>query len=136
MITPADFEEFQKLASQHDLVPICRQLLADSLTPVSAFKRLDDGQTACLFESVIGGEKVGRYSFLAFRPYQTISATRDRVTISSDGQDSDSVSENPFEDFRRLIEQVSIAEIDDMPPFAGGGFGGAGGSGVSAVGCG
>ena len=57
-----NFEAFAELAANHDLVPVYRRMLSDGLTPVSAFQKLDDGQDACLFESVIGGEKVGRYS--------------------------------------------------------------------------
>jgi len=67
MHTPKD-SEFASLALQYDFVPVYRRLLSDTLTPVTAFRRLDDGGPACLFESVIGGEKVGRYSFLAARP--------------------------------------------------------------------
>ncbi|GIW97620.1 MAG: hypothetical protein KatS3mg111_0953 [Pirellulaceae bacterium] len=63
------FSRFAELARDHDLVPLYRRLLSDSLTPVSAFRLLDDGESsACLFESVIGGEKVGRYSFIALHP--------------------------------------------------------------------
>ncbi len=66
MTTLPTFERFAELASNHDLVPVYRRFLSDSLTPVTAFQMLYDGQSAaCLFESVIGGEKVGRYSFIA-----------------------------------------------------------------------
>ena len=58
-----DFETFKKLAAGVQLVPVYRRLLGDTLTPVSAFHNIDSGPCACLFESVIGGEKVGRYSF-------------------------------------------------------------------------
>ena len=57
--------QFAELAKNYRLVPVYRRLLADSLTPLSAFSRIDAGESGCLFESVIGGEKVGRYSFLA-----------------------------------------------------------------------
>ena len=63
-----DLQQFASLAAEHDFVPVYRRLLSDSLTPVTAFQLLDDGGPACLFESVIGGEKVGRYSFLAVGP--------------------------------------------------------------------
>ncbi|MBN1908313.1 MAG: anthranilate synthase component I, partial [Pirellulales bacterium] len=69
-----DFETFSRLAKDADLVPVYRRLVSDSLTPVSAFHRIDAGRCACLFESVIGGEKVGRYSFLATEPYLEIEA--------------------------------------------------------------
>ena len=74
-----DFETFRQLADRYDRVPVSRRLLGDGYTPVSAFRRLDDGQTACLFESVVGGEKVGRYSFLAVGPYQHVTARRQQL---------------------------------------------------------
>lgn len=126
MITPQDFSEFEKLAGDFDLIPICRQLLADTLTPVSAFKRLDDGGTACLFESVIGGEKVGRYSFLAIRPYQTVTATRHEVEIECGGEKETLESSDPLSEFRGLIGKPRVAESDELPPFAGGAVGYAG----------
>ena len=64
-----DFSTFSKLAATADYVPVYRCILSDVLTPVSAFHKIDDGGSACLFESVIGGEKVGRYSFLAAEPF-------------------------------------------------------------------
>ena len=67
MHTPSAIE-FADLAVAHDFVPVYRRLLSDTLTPVTAFRLLDDGGSACLFESVIGGERVGRYSFLAANP--------------------------------------------------------------------
>jgi anthranilate synthase component 1 len=63
------FEKYKLLAGQFCLVPVYRRLLSDHLTPVSAFRLLDDGESpACLFESVVGGEKIGRYSFIAIHP--------------------------------------------------------------------
>ncbi len=53
MSVSPSFEQFESLSGQYDLVPLYRRLLSDSLTPVSAFKLLDDGHSpACLFESV------------------------------------------------------------------------------------
>ncbi len=69
-----DFETFQGLAAGAPLVPVYRRLVSDSLTPVTAFHKLDAGRCACLFESVVGGEKVGRYSFLATEPFFEIEA--------------------------------------------------------------
>ena len=71
-----DFEAFCKLAASADYVPVFRRVLSDVLTPVSAFHKIDDGGCACLFESVIGGEKVGRYSFLAAEPFLLLEALR------------------------------------------------------------
>src|SRR5262245_33878826 len=59
-----DFDTFRKLAQSGKLVPIFRQLVSDTLTPVSAYCKIQSGNASFLFESVVGGEKIGRYSFL------------------------------------------------------------------------
>ncbi len=67
-----DFERFCHLAQTADLAPVYRRLVSDSLTPVTAFHKIDSGRCSYLAESVIGGEKVGRYSFLASHPFLEI----------------------------------------------------------------
>src|SRR5882672_8525171 len=61
-------DEFHSIAKSADLVPVYRQLLADHLTPVTAFELLGRDDHALLLESVVGNEKIGRYSFIAFSP--------------------------------------------------------------------
>ncbi len=78
-----DYATFEKLAEGVQLVPVYRRLLGDTLTPVSAFHKIDARPCACLFESVIGGEKVGRYSFLAADPFLQIEAREREVTVIS-----------------------------------------------------
>ena len=56
------FEEFTELAQNSSLVPVYRQLVGDTLTPVSAFCKIQEGEWAFLFESVVGGERLGRYA--------------------------------------------------------------------------
>ncbi len=126
MHTP-NASEFATLATEHDFVPVYRRLLSDTLTPVTAFQRLDDGGPACLFESVIGGEKVGRYSFLASRPVRRFSATRQRIERSElpDGRVEVSEAEDPLNEFRDHFH-YSIASLDGLPPFVGGAIGYAG----------
>ena len=72
---------FVELARGVDFVPVYRELLSDALSPVQAFARLDRGAAAGLFESVIGGEKVGRYSFVASDPFLLLEARGTNVTI-------------------------------------------------------
>ena len=75
-----DFDAFAELARGHTVVPVYRRLMADALTPVSAFKRIAAGaEWSFLFESVVGGERIGRYSFLGAGPFRVVEATRDRV---------------------------------------------------------
>jgi len=118
-----DFELFQKLSGQYNAVPVCRRLLADGLTPVAAFRRLDDGETGCLFESVTGGEKIGRYSFLATSPHKTLTATRDRVRIRIGHETIETVEQNPLHRLRAELQSVRVAPIAGLPPFAGGAIG-------------
>ena len=131
-----DFERFCELAKDANLVPVYRQLVSDSLTPVSAFHKLDAGRCSCLFESVIGGEKVGRYSLLATDPYLEIEAYGSRVTINSQSGVAASgapilktksfESDNPLEELRRRVEAVREARLPELPPFVSGAVGYAG----------
>lgn len=129
-------DEFAPLAVEHDFVPVYRQLLSDALTPVTAFRRLDravDGSGrapggACLFESVIGGEKVGRYSFLAAEPILRFAATRNEVTVTdlTGNRAVETFTDpDPLNAFR-VHFQKSVAEFDELPPFIGGAIGYAG----------
>lgn len=121
-----DLAKFQELAQSHDAVPVTRRLLCDALTPVSAFRRIDTGRTACLFESVVGGENVGRYSFLAVEPKLQISARGDQVIITSADREEIFHSANPLLEIRQRINEVKVAQLPDMPPFIGGAVGYAG----------
>src|SRR6187549_1863826 len=123
-----DFETFSKLASTADYVPVYRRILSDVLTPVSAFHKIDDGGSACLFESVIGGEKVGRYSFLAAEPYLLLEAhgKKTTLTIVRDGVADTSEVENPLDVLRAHVEAVRVAKLAGLPPFVGGVVGYAG----------
>ncbi len=119
-------KKFKELCESYDAVPVFRRLLCDSLTPVSAFLRLDAGTDACLFESVVGGERVGRYSFLATDPHMRLVASGNSLSIIRGDQEETRVVENPMREFRKLIESIRVAQIDGLPPFTGGAVGYAG----------
>lgn len=118
-----DFDTFRRLCRQHDLVPVYRRLVSDTMTPVSAFHRLDDGGSACLFESVIGGEKVGRYSFLAAGPYRQLLARGTRVTEIAGESVRETEAADPLEMLRDRLREVRAADVPGLPPFAGGAVG-------------
>ncbi len=122
---PAD--KFASLAVANDFVPVYRRLLSDTLTPVTAFRLLDDGGPCCLFESVIGGEKVGRYSFVAANPVRRFSAKREQIEVTelSDGTTARSTATDPLDAFRSHFH-FRVARLDGLPPFVGGAIGYAG----------
>ena len=74
-----DFDNFVQLARQAPLVPVFRQLVSDTLTPVSAFCQIRTGGCSFLFESVERGENVGRYSFVGFEPRRSLKFDRRRI---------------------------------------------------------
>src|SRR6201987_2591510 len=75
------YEEFVELAREASLVPVYRQLIGDTLTPVSAFCKIQEEDWAFLFASVVGGERVGRYSFLGSGPFLRFQAYERRVEV-------------------------------------------------------
>src|SRR5271166_5765531 len=79
------FDEFVALAKGASVVPVYRQLVGDTLTPVSAFCKIQEGDWAFLFESVVGGERLGRYSFLGSGPFLRFQSFGERVEIVQTG---------------------------------------------------
>ena len=67
MPTLPDYDTFARLASEGRIVPVYRRLFGDALTPVEAYRRIERSPSSFLFESVVGGEKIGRYSILGSR---------------------------------------------------------------------
>ncbi len=83
------YDEFARLLdSSASCVPVYRQLTGDGLTPVSAFRRIERTAPSFLFESVIGGEKVGRFSFLGTEPFLRFEARGPEVTIVETGREA------------------------------------------------
>ncbi len=124
-----DQETFRQLAADHSFVPVYRCLASDVISPVSAFHKIDSERGACLFESVIGGENVGRYSFIASNPYMTFTARGTRVVIEhlrDDGQESTREEQecaNPITTLRALLSRETAAHLDALPPFVAGAVG-------------
>jgi anthranilate synthase component 1 len=79
-----------------------------------------------LFESVIGGEKVGRFSFLAAEPFLTIAAQADNVSVARDGEEERIQASNQLEVVREHVQAIRAAKLPELPPFVGGAVGYAG----------
>ncbi len=124
------FATFEKLAASHTLVPIYRELVGDTLTPVSAFKRLPASNWAFLFESVVGGERVGRYSFLGANPFLCFQAYDRNIRIRPLRTAANDVQEFTHPDPLRVLEDVlsryRAPHLAELPRFCGGAVGYAG----------
>jgi len=122
-------EEFSTLYRKDRLVPVYRQLLADTHTPVSALAAIETGDWAFLLESVEGGEKIGRYSFLGADPRFIFKSSLSEVEIiSRDGKGAFTErrtyeSENPFDELRKHVETFAPVEYGDLPRFSAGAVG-------------
>lgn len=115
-----DREQFAQHARKAGLVPVYRRIFADSLTPLSAFARIDAGSDGCLFESVIGGEKVGRYSFLGADPFLRFEARGSQVSILRSGQPEETFStDDPLAELERRMAEFRPARLEELPLPAG-----------------
>lgn len=121
------FEEFAALARDHTVVPVYRQLTGDTLTPVSAFCKLQEGDWSFLFESVVGGERIGRYSFLGAGPFRTFEAYGNRIrTRDGAGPWMESESADPLRVLEEMIAGYRAPNLPGLPRFCGGAVGYAG----------
>jgi anthranilate synthase component 1 len=117
------FEQFKELARRGTFVPVCKEIVADLLTPVSAFLKIaEHADYAFLLESVEGGEHVGRYSFLGKDPFLILRSRDGKTTIDRGGVTTG--SERPFiETLRRLMADFRSPFVPELPRFTGGAVG-------------
>src|SRR5688572_25210574 len=124
-LQPATFEEFATTAaSSASVIPVVRTVLADLQTPVGAFMRLADGaRYAFLFESVEGGERVARYSFLGAHPEMVVRG-RGPDTIVERGRETQTYAGVRAMDFLRdYFRDRKLARRGGLAPLAGGAVG-------------
>ncbi|MDR3636320.1 MAG: anthranilate synthase component I [Isosphaeraceae bacterium] len=117
------FAEFLRIAGEAPCVPVYRQLTGDGLTPVSAFKKIERLAPSFLFESVIGGEKVGRFSFLGTEPFLRFEARGAEVSVTGADGTRTFTSADPFRELQALVERYRAVPLRGLPRFAGGAVG-------------
>ncbi len=117
------YEEFVELARRGTFVPVVKEIIADLLTPVSAFLKIaEHSDYAFLFESVEGGEQVARYSFLGKDPFLVLRAKDGKTTIEQSGTTTG--SEEAFVPaLRRLMADLQSPFVPGLPRFTGGAVG-------------
>src|SRR4030066_1027149 len=115
-----DLNEFKKKASEGNLIPVYKEILADLDTPLSAFLKLR-GKTGFLLESLEGGEKWARYSFIGSNPSLIIEAEGKKLTIKRDGR-TENIRDfgDPLEFVSRELKKYRPVIMPGLPRFFGG----------------
>lgn len=121
------FSEFEQHAQESRLVPVYRQLVSDTLTPVSAYTLLAESQHSFLFESVVGGERIGRYSFLGSSPFLTLEAYGQEIRLTKAGTETKTYSvDDPLDELESQLKPFEACQLKGLPRFCGGAVGYAG----------
>jgi anthranilate synthase component I len=117
------FDEFKELARRGTFVPVVKEIMADLLTPVSAFLKIaEHSDYAFLFESVEGGEQVARYSFLGKDPFLVLRSSGGKTIIDRSGVTTE--SDEPFVPvLRKLMAEFRAPFVQGLPRFTGGAVG-------------
>ncbi len=129
-------DEFVKLARHGNLIPVCRRILADFETPLSAYQKLRGQGESFLFESVEGGEHLGRYSFVGSRPRAVMRQVGNRVEVLEQGRVKQAFTvvgpmkkpgagevKDGLEVVERLMSQYKPVNVPGLPRFTGGAIG-------------
>ncbi|MGH2808049.1 MAG: anthranilate synthase component I [Actinomycetota bacterium] len=123
MVDQLDRAGFEKMARNHSVVPVWRHVLADLQTPVAAFMRLDPRPNGFLLESVEGGERWARYSFLGGDAFGVVKSIGGRVVVEGNVPIVPEAGEAPLRYVRRLLESFDAPTIAGLPPLHGGAVG-------------
>src|SRR5947207_16009469 len=121
------FDQFAELARSHTVVPVYRRLTGDTLTPVSAFCKIQEGDWSFLFESVVGGERIGRYSFLGAGPFRVFEAYGNRTrTRDGGGKWVEADAADPLRVLEEMLAAYRAPHLPGLLRFCGGAVGYAG----------
>ena len=116
-----EVKQIMEYAGGYDIVPIKKEILADVITPISLLRKIAAGHRRFyLLESVEGGEKWGRYSFLGYDPVMRVSCTEEQVVVETGGSREVIRTKDAFDVVRGILRKHRSPKIDGMPPFTGG----------------
>nr|WP_106769934.1 anthranilate synthase component I [Paenibacillus faecalis] len=115
-------EQVISMAGQYNLIPVAVRLLADMETPIRIFQRYAQRERAFLLESVEGGVKWARYSFIGTDPFLVISGKQGHIQVEMNGETT-RLKGKPVEELKALMRLYKSPQIGDMPPFTGGAIG-------------
>ena len=123
MIIPA-CDEILSLSGEYDIIPICREVYADVVTPITLLRRIAERSSRFyLLESIEGGEKWGRYSFLGYNPVMRVTCRCGKVKIESSISrfpSGEIQTARPMDVLRGILAQYRAPRLKGQPPFTGG----------------
>lgn len=120
MVTPA-FESAAAYEKDYKIVPLGKEIYADSVTPISLLRKFASiGKDYYLLESIEGGERWGRYSFLGLDPLERIICKNGTVDIIKNGKKETFKTDKPLEILRKILKKYKSPRVPGMPPFTGG----------------
>ncbi len=125
-ITP-DCREIEALAASYPIIPVCREIIADIVTPITLLRRIAALSTHYyLLESIEGGENWGRYSFLGFDPVMQVTCKDQTVTVHHYDKQAYSQADQvirtnkPYDVVRDILKDYRSPKLPGLPPFTGG----------------
>lgn len=112
-----DCNEILKLASDYDIIPVCREIYADVVTPITLLRKIAAvSKRYYLLESIEGGEKWGRYSFLGYDPLMRVYCSDGKVAIEQDKEENVIETDKPLEVVRKIMKDYRSSKSAGMPP--------------------
>ena len=115
-----DKKEFLKLARKGNLIPVYREIMADLDTPISAFAKIDTGDHSFLLESVEGGERLARYSFLGSRPSLVFSSRGRGIELREGDKVKKYSAPDPIAELKKIMSVYKCVGVKGLPRFSGG----------------
>lgn len=119
MIKPS-FDEILSLKDKYSVIPVCKEIYADVVTPITLLRKIaQKSDKFFLLESIEGGEKWGRYSYLGFNPKSRLAYKDGTLTVTGEGARVVK-TDKPYDALREYLADYKTPHFDDLPPFTGG----------------
>ena len=119
MIKPS-YDEVLNLKDSYSVIPVYKEIYADVVTPITLLRKIAGvSDKYFLLESIEGGEKWGRYSFIGFNPKARLAYKNGTLTITGEGEKT-VATDKPYDEVRKYLANYKTPKFDDIPPFTGG----------------
>ena len=119
MIKPS-YDEVMSIKDEYDVIPVYKEVYADSVTPITLLRKILQKSDKCfLLESIEGGVKWGRYSFIGCNPKARLVYKNGVLTITGEGEKTITTAK-PYEEIRNYMKNYKNPRFEDLPPFTGG----------------